>query len=73
MRKNIAKKNGQESSASVDSGSQKGLENATTVNVAQSSTNVQNSSVSNNNEQQLPQTGGNHQNQLLKLELQCLE
>ena len=42
---------------SVDSGSQKGLENATTVNVAQSSTNVQNSSVSNNNEQQLPQTG----------------
>ena len=57
VEKNIAKKNGQESSASVDSGSQKGLENATTVNVAQSSTNVQNSSVSNNNEQQLPQTG----------------
>ena len=57
VEKNIAKKNGQESSASVDSGSQKDLGNATTTSVAQPLTNVQSSSVSNNSGQQLPQTG----------------
>ena len=55
--KGTAKKNGQESSTSVDSGNQKDLGNVTTASVAQPSTNVQNSSVSNNSGQQLPQTG----------------
>ena len=55
--KGTAKKNGQESSASVDNGSQKDLGNATTASAAQPSTNVQSSSVSNNSGQQLPQTG----------------
>ena len=55
--KGTTKKNGQESSASVDSSNQKDLGNATTVSVAQPSTNVQSPSVSNNSGQQLPQTG----------------
>ena len=55
--KGTAKKNGQESSTSVDSSNQKDLGNAATASVAQPSTNVQNSSVSNNSGQQLPQTG----------------
>ena len=55
--KGTAKKNGQESSTSVDGNSSKDLENTTTASAVQSSTNVQNSSVSNNDEQQLPQTG----------------
>ena len=55
--KGTAKKNGQESSTSVDSSNQKDLGNVTTASVAQPSTNVQNSSVSNNSGQQLPQTG----------------
>ena len=55
--KNAVKKNSQESSTSVDSNSRKGLGNATTVSVAQQSTNVQSSSASNNSKQQLPQTG----------------
>ena len=55
--KGTAKKNGQESSTSVDGNSSKDLENTTTASAVQSSTNVQNSSASNNDEQQLPQTG----------------
>ena len=55
--KNVVKKNSQESSVSVDSSSQKDLGNAATASVVQPSTNAQNSSVSNNDEQQLPQTG----------------
>ena len=57
VKKNAVEKSSQGSSTSVDSGSQKGLENATTVSAVQSSTKVQNSNVSNNSGQQLPQTG----------------
>ena len=57
VEKNVVKKSSQGSSASVDSSSQKGLENTTAASVAQPSTNVQNSSVSNNSGQRLPQTG----------------
>ena len=72
--KGTAKKNGQESSATADSSSQKGLEN-TTANVAsndaQSSVTAQGSDNSKQeNSQKLPQTGENNNQELVEIGLE---